>query len=46
MHPDGHQDKIALFVGDVAETFTHAIEDLKSHWQMYLADYLKETSDD
>jgi hypothetical protein len=46
MYPDGHQDKTALFVGDIAETFSHAIEDLKTHWQTYLADYLKELSDD
>jgi hypothetical protein len=46
MHVDGHQDKTALFVGDVSETFTHAIDDLKLHWQTYLADYLKEMRND
>lgn len=46
MHVDGHREKTPVWVGDVTETFTYAIEDLKTHWSAYHAAYLKEFSDD
>jgi hypothetical protein len=33
LHPDGTQDKTALFFGDTNETFTFAIEDLRTNWE-------------
>jgi hypothetical protein len=42
IHADGTQEKTALFVGDMNETFTHGIDDLKANWAAYHARYLKE----
>jgi hypothetical protein len=42
LHPDGTQDKTRLFVGDVNETFTFAIDDLRTTWQGQRARYLGE----
>ena len=42
LHADGTQDKSPLFVGDLNETFTFAIEDLRGNWEMYRARYLGE----
>src|SRR5262245_43240833 len=44
LHPDGSQDKTRVFVGDVNETFTHAIEDLRANWEAHRDRYLKEAS--
>ena len=46
IHADGTQEKTAVFVGDVRETFTYAIEDLKTHWPAHHARHLREISDD
>ncbi len=46
MHADGRREKTPVWVGDVAETFTYAIEDLKAHWTAYHDAYLKEFGDD
>ena len=42
LHPDGSQDKVQVFVGDVNETFTFAIEDVRVHWQVHRARFLGE----
>jgi hypothetical protein len=42
LHPDGSQDKTRVFVGDVNETFTYAIEDLRATWEAHRARYLRE----
>ena len=42
LHPDGTQEKTALFIGEVNATFTYAIEDLRANWEAHRARYLKE----
>jgi hypothetical protein len=42
LHPDGRQDKVQVFVGDVNATFTFAIEDLRVHWEAHRARFLGE----
>ncbi len=42
LHPDGTQDKTALFVGDVNATFTFAIEDLRATWEAHRSRFLGE----
>jgi hypothetical protein len=42
LHPDGTQEKIRVFVGDLNETFTFAIADLKANWQTYRDRFLRE----
>jgi hypothetical protein len=42
LHPDGTQDKVQVFVGDVNATFTFAIEDLRAHWEAHRARFLGE----
>jgi len=40
---DGTQTKTPVFVGDPNQTFTHAIEELRTNWQHHRTRYLKET---
>jgi hypothetical protein len=42
LHPDGRQDKTAIFIGDANETFTYAIGELKANWETHRARYLGE----
>jgi len=42
LHPDGSQDKTGVFVGDLNETFTFAIEELRTNWEAHRARYLGE----
>ena len=42
LHPDGTQDKTRVFVGDVNETFTYAIEELRANWKAQRARFLGE----
>jgi hypothetical protein len=42
LHADGSQDKTRVFVGDLNETFTYAVEDLRANWQAYRSRYLGE----
>ena len=42
IHPDGTQDKTVIFVGDLGETFTFAIADVKASWKDYRSRYLGE----
>ena len=42
LHPDGSQDKTGVFVGDLNETFTFAIEDLRANWEAHRSRYLGE----
>lgn len=46
IHAGGGQEKTAVFVGDVSQTFTYAIDDLKTHWAAHQARYLREIADD
>lgn len=42
LHPDGSQDKTRVFVGDLNETFTFAVEELRANWEAHRARYLGE----
>jgi hypothetical protein len=42
LHPDGSQDKTGIVVGDVNQTFTYAVEDLRANWQAHRVRYLGE----
>jgi hypothetical protein len=42
LHPDGTQDKTRIYVGDVNETFSYAIDDLRTNWEAHQARFLKE----
>jgi hypothetical protein len=42
LHPDGTQEKTPVFVGDVNETFTHAIEEFRAGWKAHRARFLGE----
>jgi hypothetical protein len=42
LHPDGSQEKTGVFVGDLNETFTFAVEELRANWEAYRARYLGE----
>jgi hypothetical protein len=42
LHPDGRQDKTPLHVGDANQTFTHAIEELRTNWKTHRDRYLGE----
>jgi hypothetical protein len=43
VHADGTQEKLAIYWGDLNQTFTYAIEDLKANWQAHRDRYLRET---
>ncbi|HZV07200.1 MAG TPA: hypothetical protein VE999_19110 [Gemmataceae bacterium] len=42
LHPDGTQDKTGVYIGDVNETFTFAIEDLRTNWETHRSRYREE----
>ncbi len=42
LRPDGSQDKTGIFVGDLNETFTFAIEELRLNWEAHRSRYLGE----
>ncbi len=42
LFPDGTQEKTPVFVGNVNDTFTFAIEDLHANSEAYLTRYLAE----
>jgi len=42
LHPDGRQDKTAVFVGDPNETFTRAIDEIQTHWETHRNRFLRE----
>ncbi len=42
LHPDGAQDKTPISVGDLNETFTYAIEELRRSWKTHRARFLGE----
>jgi hypothetical protein len=46
LHPDGTQDKTPVFVGDVNDTFTYAIEDFRANWRSQRDRFLEEASHD
>ena len=43
LHPNGSQDKSGVSVGDLNETFTYAIAELRANWEAHRARYLKES---
>ena len=45
LHPDGTQEKMRVFVGDVNATFTHAIEELRATWEREVRDLLRGIQD-
>jgi hypothetical protein len=42
IHPDGTQDKVAVYRGDANENFTWAIKELRASWQLQKDRYLAE----
>ncbi len=42
LHPDGSQEKTAVFVGDLNATFTYAIQDLRATWEAQRDRFLSE----
>jgi hypothetical protein len=42
LHADGTQEKTRVFVGNINETFTYAIEDLRLHWKSHRVRFLTE----
>jgi hypothetical protein len=42
LHPDGTQDKTALFIGDANATFTFAIKELEANWEAHRDRYVGE----
>jgi hypothetical protein len=42
IHPDGTQDKTRVFVGDLNETFTQAIAEVKANWRDHRSRFLSE----
>jgi hypothetical protein len=42
LHPDGTPDKTRILVGDLNESFTYAIEDLRANWEAHHARFLGE----
>jgi len=43
LHRGGSQDKTGVSVGDVNQTFTYAIEELRANWEAHRTRYLGET---
>jgi hypothetical protein len=46
IHADGTQDKIPVYYGDINETFTHAIDELREQWRTHWSRFLQEVSHD
>ena len=44
LHPDGHHDKAAVYIGDENATFTHAIQDLRTNWIAHRSRFLGEVT--
>jgi hypothetical protein len=44
LHPDGSKDKTSVAVGDLNQTFTWAIEDLRENWEAQRTRYLTEVT--
>jgi hypothetical protein len=42
LHADGSQEKTAIYMGNMNETFTYAITDLKGSWRAHRDRYLGE----
>jgi hypothetical protein len=42
LHPDGSQEKTPVFAGDVNDTFTFAIEELRVNWEAHRTRFLGE----
>jgi len=42
IHADGSQEKTAVYYGNANDTFTQAIDDLRSTWQAHLARFMRE----
>jgi hypothetical protein len=46
IHPDGSQDKVAIYRGDANTNFTEAVEYLRDNWPMERERYRSEISHD
>lgn len=44
LHPDGSQDKTSVAVGNLNQTFTWAIDDLRENWEIHRTRYLTEVT--
>jgi hypothetical protein len=42
LHPDGTQDKTAMFVGTANDTFTRAIKEVSTNWETHRNRFLGE----
>jgi len=42
IHADGSQDKTPVYYGNANDTFTRAIDDLRTNWQAHRARFLRE----
>lgn len=42
LHPDGTQEKTAVATGGANETFTFAIDELRTNWEAHRARFLRE----
>jgi hypothetical protein len=42
LHADGTQEKTPVYYGSANETFTHAIQDVRSNWQAHRDRFLRE----
>jgi hypothetical protein len=42
LHADSTQEKTGVFVGDLNETFTFAVEELRDNWEAHRARFLGE----
>ncbi len=42
IHPDGTQDKTPVLSGGANETFTYAIDDLRTNWEAHKIRFLRE----
>ena len=45
VHADGSQDKTPVYYGSANDTFTRAIDDLRTNWQSYRDRFLREGND-
>jgi hypothetical protein len=42
IHPDGSQDKMPIYRGDINSNFTWAIKEIRANWQAHRARFLEE----
>jgi hypothetical protein len=42
IHPDGTQEKTAMFVGDANDTFTRAVKEVQATWEIHRNRFIRE----